>query len=90
MFLVASLTALFGLSSVAMPISIAAVSALMLAVFLAWLKCGRDVLPAKAALSIVPSVVGKLGIYGRILSRRLDARWIKTDRTKSERNPGEY
>ena len=84
MFLVASLTTLFGLSSVAMPISIAAVSALMLAIFLAWLKCGRDVLPIEATLSIVPYVVGKLGVYGRILSRRLDARWIKTDRTKSE------
>lgn len=90
MFLVASLTTLFGLSSVAKPISIAAVSALMLAIFLGWLRCGRDVLPAKAALSIVPYVAGKFGIYGRILSRRSDARWIKTDRTKSDRNPGEY
>jgi cellulose synthase/poly-beta-1,6-N-acetylglucosamine synthase-like glycosyltransferase len=83
-FLVASLTALFGLPSAAIPISVADVSALMLTIFFAWLKCGRDVLPAKAALSIVPYVFGKLSVYGRILSQRLDARWIKTDRTKSE------
>lgn len=89
-FLVASLAVLLGLPSLAMLISVAAVSALMLTIFLAWLKCGRDVLPATAALSIVPYAVAKLSMYGRILSRRLDARWIKTDRTKSERNPGEY
>jgi hypothetical protein len=53
------------------------------AAFLAWLKCGRDVLPPRAIWSIAPYVLGKLPLYRRILSNRIETRWIRTDRTKS-------
>ena len=34
--------------------------------FLAWVKCGRDLLPARSLFSTVPYIVGKLPIYARI------------------------
>jgi cellulose synthase/poly-beta-1,6-N-acetylglucosamine synthase-like glycosyltransferase len=82
-FFAAALAALFGFSAAALLISTASLLAFLLAVFLAWLKCGRDVLPPRAMLSIAPYVLGKLPLYRRILSNRADARWIRTDRTKS-------
>jgi cellulose synthase/poly-beta-1,6-N-acetylglucosamine synthase-like glycosyltransferase len=82
MFVVVLLASFVGLSSAAMPISTAVVSTFLLASVFAWFKCGRDVLPIRTTLSIVPYVIGKVGIYVRILSRRSDARWVKTDRTK--------
>jgi cellulose synthase/poly-beta-1,6-N-acetylglucosamine synthase-like glycosyltransferase len=74
----------FGLSPTALTISTATLLAFIFAVFLAWLKCGRDVLPASAIFSIAPYVIGKLGLYHQVLSGKGDAQWTRTDRTKSE------
>ena len=84
MFAVAGAAGLFGLSSAALTISTASVLAFMLAAFLAWLKCGRDVLPPGAVLSIPHYALGKLALYYQILAGKLDAHWIRTDRTKSD------
>jgi cellulose synthase/poly-beta-1,6-N-acetylglucosamine synthase-like glycosyltransferase len=83
MFLVTGLAALFGISSAALVISAVSVVAFFLAAFLAWLKCGRNVLPPGALLSVAPYALGKLGLYLSVLSNKMDARWIRTDRTKS-------
>jgi cellulose synthase/poly-beta-1,6-N-acetylglucosamine synthase-like glycosyltransferase len=83
MFVATGLAALFGISSAALVISAVSVMAFFLAAFLAWLKCGRNVLPPGALLSVAPYVLGKLGLYFRILSNKMDARWIRTDRSKS-------
>jgi hypothetical protein len=56
----------------------------IVAIFLAWLKCGRDVLPARTMFSIAPFVIEKLGLYRQILSGKADAQWDRTDRKKSE------
>src|SRR3974390_2880701 len=82
-FIIASLAALLGFSSVALVINTANMFAFMLAAFLAWLKYGREVLPPSALLSIVPYALGKLGLYFRVLFNKMDARWIRTHRTKS-------
>jgi cellulose synthase/poly-beta-1,6-N-acetylglucosamine synthase-like glycosyltransferase len=77
------LLALFGFSAIALFISIGTFSVLLLTTILAWLKCGQSVLPPAAILSIAPYVIGKIGLYGRILVQRVEGRWIRTDRTKS-------
>lgn len=84
MFVVASLYALFGFSSSALTLSTATVLALLLATCLAWLKCGRDIVPIGAVFSIAPYILRKLNLYSVILSKKTDAQWIRTDRTKSE------
>jgi cellulose synthase/poly-beta-1,6-N-acetylglucosamine synthase-like glycosyltransferase len=84
MIVIAGLAALFGLSHV--PLAISAVNALafIVATFLAWLKCGREVLPSTALISIARYSLGKFGLYLRVLSNKMDARWIRTDRTKPD------
>jgi cellulose synthase/poly-beta-1,6-N-acetylglucosamine synthase-like glycosyltransferase len=83
MFVAAAVAALFGFSSAALIVSTASLLAFVLAAFLAWVKCGRDVLPPRAIWSIAPYVLGKLPLYRRILCNRIESRWIRTDRTKS-------
>jgi glycosyltransferase involved in cell wall biosynthesis len=84
MFMIAgSATALFGLSPIALAISAISALAFLLAAFLAWLKYGREVLPPSALLLIVPYALAKLGVYFRVLSNKMDARWIRTDRNNS-------
>jgi cellulose synthase/poly-beta-1,6-N-acetylglucosamine synthase-like glycosyltransferase len=83
-FAVASLYTLLGFSSAAQTLSAITLLGFLLGAFLAWLKCGRDVLPMQAFLSLVPYVLRKLGLYGAVLSGKADNEWIKTDRTESE------
>jgi cellulose synthase/poly-beta-1,6-N-acetylglucosamine synthase-like glycosyltransferase len=84
MVVLASLAAVLGLSSAALMVSTASLVAFALAVLVAWLSHGRDVLPLRALWSIGPYLLGKLGLYRRILSDRGQAaEWIRTDRTKS-------
>ena len=81
-FAVTAVTAYFGYSFAAFTISTATVLGYVIGVFIAWLKCGRDVLPATAILSIAPYVIGKLGLYRQVLSGKGDMQWNRTDRTK--------
>jgi cellulose synthase/poly-beta-1,6-N-acetylglucosamine synthase-like glycosyltransferase len=83
MFAVTAVTAFLGFPAAAMAVSTATSLAFLSAVFLAWLNCGRDVLPPRAIWSIAPYVLGKLPLYRRILSNKTETRWIRTDRTKS-------
>jgi cellulose synthase/poly-beta-1,6-N-acetylglucosamine synthase-like glycosyltransferase len=83
MFIAAAMAGLLGLSTVALVVSAASLLGFICAAFLAWLKCGRDVLPPRAMWSIAPYVLGKLPLYRHILSDRADARWTRTDRSKS-------
>ena len=80
MFFVAALAVIFGCSPTALFISAACVVALAVAVFLAWAKSGRDVLPPRSLFSIAAYVFAKLPLYGRLLSRRSAPQWIRTDR----------
>jgi hypothetical protein len=64
--------------------SAATLMAFVLTAFLAWQKCGRDLVPGSAVLSIALYIFGKLGLYRVKLLNKTDAQWIRTDRTKSE------
>jgi cellulose synthase/poly-beta-1,6-N-acetylglucosamine synthase-like glycosyltransferase len=83
-FAVTTLAAVLGSSFAALTISTTTLLIFMVTIFLAWLKCGRDVLPASAILLIVPYVIGKLGLYRQVLAGKMDAQWHRTDRTKLE------
>jgi len=72
---------LLGLSGVAFSISAASFAAFVLAVLLSWLTHGRDLLPPAALLSIVPYVLGKVGLYGRFFLQRRPPRWVRTARS---------
>jgi cellulose synthase/poly-beta-1,6-N-acetylglucosamine synthase-like glycosyltransferase len=84
MSLVGGIAVLFGYSSVALIISGACFIAVLLAIFLSWLKCGRDLLPPSAAFSIILYIVAKLPIYRQLLSRNSDLQWTRTDRNKDD------
>jgi cellulose synthase/poly-beta-1,6-N-acetylglucosamine synthase-like glycosyltransferase len=55
-----------------------------LGLFLAWLKCGRDLLPARALLSTVPYIVGRLPGYARMIASNGTTKWVRTDRSKPD------
>ena len=78
---ITGLATLFGLSSTALIVSVANVLIFFVAVVLAWLKFGRDVLSLRAIFSIPGYIAGKLGIYRQIFLGRMTAHWIRTDRT---------
>jgi cellulose synthase/poly-beta-1,6-N-acetylglucosamine synthase-like glycosyltransferase len=84
MFAIAILATLFNLSSATLIVSTASLVVFMVAAFLAWLKCGRHLLPAGAIFSIGFYVLGKLPLYRQILTGRKVTQWIRTDRAKSE------
>jgi cellulose synthase/poly-beta-1,6-N-acetylglucosamine synthase-like glycosyltransferase len=71
---------LCGLSSFALTIALPCSIGFGLAVFFAWFARGRDVLPPSAIVSIAPYVFRKLSMYGRILTGRVAAHWVRTDR----------
>jgi cellulose synthase/poly-beta-1,6-N-acetylglucosamine synthase-like glycosyltransferase len=81
---ITAVCALLGLSLSALIVSGAALAAFVLAAFLAWLKCGRDVVPIGTVLSIPLYILGKLGLYRIKMFNKTDAQWVRTDRTESE------
>ena len=83
-FSLASLCSLFGSSLTALMISTFDIVLFGLATFVAWLKCGRDLVPVSAALEIPRYLLGKANLYRAKLFKRTDAQWIRTDRRNSE------
>ena len=83
MLVFAGLGTLFGLSPVALDISVINLLAFAFVIFLAWLKFGRDVLPPAAILSIPAYIFGKFGVYRQVIFGKMTAQWIRTDRTES-------
>ena len=77
--------ALLGFSSLPFLLSSAAFLAFVLAGFLAWLKCGRDILPVRQLPSIVAYVFKKLGLYRVILFGKTAQSWTRTERKNSKR-----
>jgi len=66
------------------PLTIASstVALFVTALVMAWVRCGRDVLPPASLLSIVPYVVGKLRLHSRLPLAGSHSAWIRTDRKK--------
>ena len=83
-FAAAGLAVFLGFSSTPLIISTATLLGFIAAIFLAWLTCGRDVLPASSFWSLIPYVTGKLGLYSQILFGKANAQWDRTDRKKPQ------
>jgi cellulose synthase/poly-beta-1,6-N-acetylglucosamine synthase-like glycosyltransferase len=77
----AGLAAAVGFSPTALFIGASNVAALAFAVFVVWLRHGRDLLPLPALFSLVTFVVGKIPLYLQSLRRR-QSTWIRTDRAQ--------
>jgi len=80
MMSIAAAAALVGMTPVPFVISLAAIVFFALAIFLSWLKFGRDILPPSAFGSIVPYILGKIPIYRQLLSGKRPSSWTRTDR----------
>jgi len=78
------LAALVGTGRIALLVITTAGLAFLSASILAWLKCGRDVLPLTAISLVLQYVLGKLSLYCRIIFKHRHTPWIRTDRTKSQ------
>jgi cellulose synthase/poly-beta-1,6-N-acetylglucosamine synthase-like glycosyltransferase len=76
------LNAILNDSIAALAISTASLLAFTVASLLAWLKCGRDVVPASAFLLIPSYALRKLKLYRQFVLGRIDSQWTRTDRTK--------
>jgi cellulose synthase/poly-beta-1,6-N-acetylglucosamine synthase-like glycosyltransferase len=82
---IAAMATVLNFSSTAILISTVSLVGLVVGVFLSWLKVGRDVLPPGMILLVVPYMMGKLVLYGLMLSRKSASQWTRTDRGKPGR-----
>jgi len=73
---------IIGYSSVALVISTASLLAFAIATLVAWLKCGRDVVPPSALLLIPSYAFRKIKLYHRFVFGKIDSEWDRTDRNK--------
>jgi cellulose synthase/poly-beta-1,6-N-acetylglucosamine synthase-like glycosyltransferase len=80
-----SVWALLGFSSLPFLLSSVSFLAFVLAGFLAWLKCGRDILRIRQIPSIMAYVFKKLGLYRVILFGQTPRSWTRTERSNSKR-----
>jgi len=83
-FVLTFLAAIFGLSFSAFAIASINLLMFVVAVLLAWLKFGRDILPVRAMASLGPQILRKFRIFGQMLLGRTAAVWIRTDRGKTD------
>jgi cellulose synthase/poly-beta-1,6-N-acetylglucosamine synthase-like glycosyltransferase len=75
-----ALGAALGLSHLPFFFSCAGIALLAFSAGLAWLCFGRDALPPRSLFVLVPFVLGKLVLYGRLISRGPISEWIRTNR----------
>jgi cellulose synthase/poly-beta-1,6-N-acetylglucosamine synthase-like glycosyltransferase len=81
-FCLSLLDAIFGQSFPALFISAFSLLAFIVATFLAWLKCGRDVVPLRAILLIPSYAFRKVRLYRQFIFGKTNSQWTRTDRTK--------
>jgi hypothetical protein len=82
MVFVSGLAALFGAPATAVIISGTGLLVLIATLLLAWLQCGRDILPPRAFSLVVKFLVAKFPIYARLARNRAASQWMRTDRQK--------
>ncbi|MBS0237604.1 MAG: glycosyltransferase family 2 protein [Proteobacteria bacterium] len=80
-FAITATGAVLGLSLVPFYISCSAIAGLALSIVFAWARYGREALPPRSLLSIVPYVYSKLVQYVRILAGNRATTWVRTDRS---------
>ena len=81
MLCMSGLVMLLGASSTALVITAISLLAVALAIFFAWLKYGRDLLPSTEMYLVVSYILGKFPIYRRFFGGAA-MQWTRTDRHK--------
>ena len=84
LFAVTLVPAFLGFSSTPLIITTGTLFVFVASIFVAWLKCGRDILPGSSIFRLFTYVTGKFGLYSEILSGKSDAQWQRTDRKKAD------
>lgn len=79
-FVIAAVVAVLGGSSLALFLSLANAVGFGFAIFLCWMKFGRDILSAQVLSAMVQYVFSKLPLYNRIFTGKTTAKWVRTDR----------
>jgi cellulose synthase/poly-beta-1,6-N-acetylglucosamine synthase-like glycosyltransferase len=69
-------------SIAALAISTASLFVFSIATLLAWVNCGRDVVPLRALLLIPTYAFRKIRLYRQFFFGKGDSQWTRTDRTK--------
>jgi len=69
-----------GLTSIPLIVSLSGLSIALAALVIAWLECGREVLPARSFGLLAAYVTAKLRMYGAALLGRRVSSWIRADR----------
>ena len=82
----ASVAAMFGVSPWPAVVLASALVALLLSVFVAWLRFGRKCLPARSLIGVAGYVIWKLPMYAMFLIRP-EKKWVRTQRTPRLRDP---
>jgi len=77
---VTALAAAVGLSAIPFYICIWALAALLLSIALAWWRYGRDALPPRSLIAIIPYIFSKLHHYIRMIGGSRATTWVRTDR----------
>ena len=81
MILLAAFAVFLGSTTTPLFVSVASLLILTIAISLAWIKYGRDILPFGYLYSIAVYVYSKLPLYRKILPRRTKLPWVRTDRS---------
>jgi cellulose synthase/poly-beta-1,6-N-acetylglucosamine synthase-like glycosyltransferase len=76
------LYAIAGFSAAPLAISTISLVTFALTTLLAWLKCGRDVVPPSALLQIPSYAFRKIPLYRQLIFGKTGSHWTRTDRTK--------
>jgi cellulose synthase/poly-beta-1,6-N-acetylglucosamine synthase-like glycosyltransferase len=81
-FCLSLLTASFSGAYGALAISTASLLIFLITTTLAWLKCGRDIVPVSALILIPLYAFRKINLYRQFIFGKTESEWTRTDRTK--------
>jgi cellulose synthase/poly-beta-1,6-N-acetylglucosamine synthase-like glycosyltransferase len=84
---ITALVVVAGGSAVALSLSIINAVGFGFAIFLSWIRFGKDVLPAGSLAEVPFFVLRKLPLYRRIFTGKPTAKWIRTDRDAGPSSP---
>lgn len=76
------LVALFDFGRAPLAIGIAGAFLIVTSTAIAWATHGRDVVPIGTVLKIPSYMLGKVRIYDRLVSGRMEQIWVRTDRSR--------
>ena len=82
--LMSGLVALIGAAIAPLWISFITLMLFGVSLFLAWVRCGRELLPARSLFSTFAYLGGKLSIYARIVASNGATKWVRADRSSPD------